>query len=102
MSSRNAAPRLGSSLIARKGEAAPTVAVPEPQHEVERLAVAVEDMPSTTPRGLVGTIAVTVRLDPTRYEHLKIHGVKTRRTNQEILIEALDDYFAAKAPIRDY
>jgi hypothetical protein len=102
MSSRNATPRLGSSLIARKGEAVPTVAVSETRHEVERAAVVLEDVSGTTPRGLVGTIAVTVRLDPTRYEHLKIHGVKTRRTNQEILVEALEDYFTAKAPIRPY
>jgi predicted transcriptional regulator len=40
---------------------------------------------------------VTVRLDPERYERLKIHGAKTRRTNQDILVEALDAYFAAKA-----
>jgi predicted DNA-binding protein len=49
------------------------------------------------PRGAAGTIAVTVRLDPERYERLKIHGAKTRRTNQDILVEALDAYFAAKA-----
>ncbi|HJS86012.1 MAG TPA: hypothetical protein VJ779_11195 [Acetobacteraceae bacterium] len=45
------------------------------------------------PRGLHGTIAVTVRLDPRRYERLKIHGARLRRTNQEILVEALDRYF---------
>jgi hypothetical protein len=48
-------------------------------------------------RGLHGTIAVTVRLDPARYERLKIHGARARRTNQEILVEALDDYFQNKA-----
>ena len=52
---------------------------------------------SCPPRGAAGTIAVTVRLDPERYERLKIHGAKTRRTNQDILVEALDAYFAAKA-----
>jgi hypothetical protein len=48
-------------------------------------------------RGLHGTIAVTVRLDPARYERLKVHGARVRRTNQEILVEALDDYFRNKA-----
>ena len=48
-------------------------------------------------RGLQGTIAVTVRLDPIRYERLKVHGVRVRRTNQKILVKALDDYFRNKA-----
>ena len=48
-------------------------------------------------RGLHGTIAVTVRLDPARYERLKVHGARVRRTNQEILVEALDDFFRTKA-----
>jgi dihydrodipicolinate synthase/N-acetylneuraminate lyase len=48
-------------------------------------------------RGLAGTIAVTVRLDPERYERLKIHGARNRRTNQDILVDALDAYFAVRA-----
>jgi hypothetical protein len=47
-------------------------------------------------RRLHGTIAVTVRLNPARYERLKVHGARVRRTNQEILVEALDDYFRNK------
>ena len=71
--------RLGGGLIARKGEAAP-VAVSAPPTPA----------PAAAPKGTAGTIAVTVRLDPDRYERLKLQGVRTRRTNQDILVEALD------------
>jgi hypothetical protein len=37
---------------------------------------------------------VTVRLDPNRYERMKIHGARQRRTNQQILVAALDAYLA--------
>lgn len=106
MSSRNAS-RLDPGLIARKGQAAPAatvLAAPEPP---PALAVAPPPAPANGPapgeearppaRGLQGTIAVTVRLDPARYERLKVHGARARRTNQEILVEALDDYFRSKA-----
>ena len=99
MSSRNSASRLGSALIARKGEAAPTVPPTvhsEAAHAAALASVQTEAAPAAS-RGSAGTIAVTVRLDPERYERLKIHGAKTRRTNQYILVEALDAYFAAKA-----
>jgi predicted transcriptional regulator len=46
------------------------------------------------PKGLAGTIAVTVRLDPERYERLKMHGVRRRQTNQQIIVAALDAYLA--------
>ncbi len=108
MSSRNSAPRLGSALIARKGEAAPTVPLTAPDENTQ--AVALANVPTLaapaapllvasppTPRGTAGTIAVTVRLDPERYERLKIYGAKGRRTNQDIMVEALDAYLALKA-----
>ena len=38
--------------------------------------------------------AVTLRLDPTRYFCLKMAGARARRTNQDILTEALDLYLA--------
>lgn len=31
---------------------------------------------------------------PTPYEKLKLHGIRTRRTNQDILVQALDVYLA--------
>jgi hypothetical protein len=109
MSSRSAS-RLDPGLIARKGQAAPAApsAMATPAVEPMRQAAppdppAPANVPSSEEgarppaRGLHGTIAVTVRLDPARYERLKVHGARVRRTNQEILVEALDDYFRNKA-----
>ncbi|MDQ2762328.1 MAG: hypothetical protein M3Y22_02180 [Pseudomonadota bacterium] len=107
MSSRNTS-RLDSGLIARKGEAAPASSPPASAaagsaraagalaSEAVRVRSGAEAQATDTPgpaRGLHGTIAVTVRLDPRRYERLKIHGARLRRTNQEILVEAFDRYF---------
>ena len=103
MSTRNTS-RLDAGLIARKGEAtpaAPPTPVPavtlasRPRSEFTHPAPVTEggeDKAAPAPRGLHGTIAVTVRLDPARYERLKVHGARRRRTNQEILVEALDGY----------
>lgn len=108
MSSRNAS-RLDPGLIARKGQASPAAPVPAPMVPEPPVALAAVSPPATAngpaaeeetrpaARGLQGTIAVTVRLDPARYERLKVHGARARRTNQEILVEALDDYFRSKA-----
>lgn len=82
------ASRLAGGLIVRKGDAAPSVAAAPLAGEARQAAV--------PPRGASGTIAVTVRLDPERYERLKIHGARNRRTNQQILVEALDCYLDAK------
>jgi hypothetical protein len=119
MTARNAS-RLDPGLIARKGEAAPApsassaMAPARAQVEAEAEAATVS-VPLTggeqgsradplpieekraSPRGLQGTIAVTVRLDPARYERLKVYGARRRRTNQEILVEALDRYLKALA-----
>lgn len=85
-------PRLGGGLIVRKGEAAPATVNPPP-------AVAAPSEPTrppasgvALPRGTAGTIAVTVRLDPGRYERLKMHGARRRQTNQQIIVAALDAY----------
>jgi hypothetical protein len=87
MASRSAS-RLDGGLIARKGEAAPTT---------RPTAVAPEPPVKTVAKGTSGTIAVTVRLDPERYERLKFFGVRNRRTNQDILVDALDDYLGRRA-----
>ena len=75
---------LTSNLIVRKGEASPAVSkknnVPINEHR-------------NTLRKKSGTIAVTLRLDPERYEKLKLHGVYNRLTNQDIILAALDNYF---------
>jgi len=46
------------------------------------------------PRGIKDTVAVTVRLDQERYHRLVGFGARfaPRRTNQEILVAALDAY----------
>ena len=41
------------------------------------------------------TIAVTVRLDEERYERLKGFGASRRITNQDIIVAALDRFFAS-------
>lgn len=105
MSSRTAS-RLDPGLIARKGEAAPASSSPAStgapaQAEIATVKEAApREVSRTGPRGdtapargIHGTIAVTVRLDPARYERLKVHGARLRRTNQEIFVEALDGYF---------
>jgi hypothetical protein len=74
---------LDAELIARKGEAAPArVSVPE------------RTPASGVPRGTKNTVAVTVRLDEERYRRLVGYGAQftPRKTNQEILVEALDAY----------
>ena len=102
MSSRNAS-RLDPGLIARKGQAAPAASeatTPVAAAPAAPVAVNGPELKESTQapaRGLHGTIAVTVRLDPSRYERLKVHGARVRRTNQEILVEALDDFFRTKA-----
>lgn len=84
--------RLDSGLIVRKGEAAPVATTPPPA-----MAMPAEASPkrAATPRGIAGTIAVTVRLDPERYERLKMHGARKRQSNQEILVAALDAFLPA-------
>lgn len=69
---------LGATLI-RKGGSTPAPSVPPK---------------AAAPR--VGTIAVTVRLDPDRYERLKAQATGSRRTNQDIIVEALDTYWRAE------
>jgi hypothetical protein len=56
-----------------------------------------EIAPAPPPRLLSrvqATIAVTVRLDETRYERVKSWGTGRRVTNQEIIVAALDRFFA--------
>lgn len=92
-------PRLIGDLIVRKGEAAPAVAAPAPVADVPAATVETPPAagPAPVPHGLAGTIAVTVRLDPMRYERLKIYGVRQRRTNQDLLVEAIDAFLEGRA-----
>jgi hypothetical protein len=51
--------------------------------------------PSRLSSRVQATIAVTVRLDEMRYERMKRWGTTDRRvTNQEIIVAALDKFFA--------
>ncbi len=91
MRSRNAS-RLEAGLIARKGEAAPAPHQDPPPPAAAEPSPTAGAVPARQPRGLQGTIAVTVRLDPDRYERLKVHGARRRLTNQTIIVDALDRY----------
>jgi hypothetical protein len=86
MPKRNVA-HLDATLLARKGEAAPASASVQTREQSTN---------STIPKGTKDTIAVTVRLDAERYQRLVQYGAQfvPRRTNQEILIVALDAYLA--------
>jgi hypothetical protein len=71
---------LDADLIARKGEASPARS---PAQSTPGMAHGTKD-----------TVAVTVRLDEARYHKLVGYGARftPRKTNQDILVEALDAY----------
>jgi hypothetical protein len=79
--------QLNAGIIVRKGEARPV-------RPSEQKAETTESDP--LPRGTKNTIAITVRLDEARYRRLIAYGAEffPRRTNQEIMVEALDAYLA--------
>jgi hypothetical protein len=83
--------------IARKGDAAPAVTSFDSQ-PVSDPAPAIAPAPPPTPARLLSrvqaTIAVTVRLDESRYERMKSWGTGRRVTNQEIIVAALDRFFS--------
>ena len=83
MAKRKAA-ALDAGLLVRKGEAAPSSSEPNASSAPE----------APLPRGTKNTVAVTVRLDPERYHRLVGYGARftPRRTNQEILVAALDAF----------
>jgi hypothetical protein len=82
----------------KKGEAAPAVRSFEPervQPPAEQKQPEPPPAPSRLSSRVQATIAVTVRLDETRYERMKRWGTTDRRvTNQEIIVAALDRFFA--------
>ena len=77
------ASQLDARVRARKKEGAPSVR-PGPEEAREE--------PGMSSHSPSDTIAVTVRLDEDRYVRLKVLGARTRRTNQEMLVAALDAY----------
>jgi hypothetical protein len=83
MAKSKAAP-LDAGLWVRKREAAPASTAPKVSGTTE----------APLPRGTRDTVAVTVRLDEARYHRLVEYGTRftPRRTNQEILVAALDAF----------
>ena len=86
MAKRKVAPRK-DALLARQGEVGPAGV---PAHGREHASAAMLS------QGTKEIIAVTVRLDAERYRKLVRYGAQfvPRRTNQEILIAALDAFLA--------
>lgn len=76
-----------AAALVRKGASAPVSTAPDPAP-----APPTETPVHPTAPAKVGTIAVTVRLDPERYERLKQESARSRRTNQAIIVAALDAY----------
>jgi hypothetical protein len=82
--------KLSGSLLARK-DTMPPATGPAPAVQLpntERPEGAGEGKP----------IALTLKVDQARYEALKVLGARTRRSNQEILLVALDAYLKGERP----
>jgi hypothetical protein len=83
--------------IARKGDASPAVTSFDRQPVSDPAHATAPEPPPASARLLSrvqATIAVTVRLDETRYERMKSWGTGRRVTNQEIIVAALDRFFS--------
>ncbi len=78
---KDSLPDAGVSVRPREG---PPAVMPDPQGAREE--------PVMTIQRPKDTVAITVRLDEDRYVQLKVLGARTRRTNQDILVAALDAY----------
>lgn len=77
---------LGASLIATKGKATPSAEVP----------LSIVEQGSIKPLAVVATtekrIAITVKLPESPYLRMKTYGAANRKTNQDILEVALNEY----------
>ena len=91
--------------LPKKGEAAPVVEsierapAPAPAPSPDPIAAvptAAPPPPLPTSSRAKPTIAVTVRLDETRYERLKRFGGQHRITNQDIIVAALDHFLQGR------
>lgn len=106
---------LSASLIAKKGEARPSVVVPqvdvggavsEPApalvHHHEPAAVEVEHEAAPVERRDDKKRdyhkSLTVKLDRSRFVELKAMGAELDLSSQEIFVQALDDWFAKHRP----
>ena len=85
---------LTSSLMVKKGQAAPTA-------PASMLATARPSPAATQPKtqtALDYYKALTVKLDRDRYETLKSAGIKLDKKSQDIFVEALDLWLKQAAP----
>ena len=88
---------LSAGLIAKKGEATPVATVSQPANPATVMPQPTVAPAPATPKGTTDTIAVTVRLNPDRYQALKIYGARNRISNQDVLVAALDLYLNSRA-----
>ena len=80
-----------------KGEASASVRsieerVPEAASPPEQPSLQEERSPTPLPpnvKALGGMVAVTVRMDRDTYERLKFRGIRTRKTNQDMLLNLI-------------
>lgn len=77
--------KLTSSLITIKGHAAPSESVASAS-----APVVVSVAPVVAPIVAQGVKSMTVKLDMSRYQALKIAGLKFSKSSQTIMVEALD------------
>lgn len=83
-----------SGLIAKKGAAAPIGTAPASSPATAAPAPAASKPKQDKTSVLERTTAVTTRLEDDRYKPLKLLGTALGKTNQDIMVDALDDYLA--------
>jgi hypothetical protein len=77
---------LGAGLIATKGKAAPSA-------EIQRSST---EQTSAQTKAAEKRIAITVKLLEGPYQRMKIYGASNRKTNQDMLEEALEEYLSKR------
>lgn len=78
---------LGAGLIATKGKAAPSA-------EIQRSSP--QEAVATQPKSAEKRTAITVKLLDGPYQRMKIYGASNRKTNQDMMEEALEEYLAKR------
>lgn len=87
-----------------KGEASASVRsieerVPETTSPPDQPLLQQERSPTPLPpnvKALGGMVAVTVRMDRDTYERLKFRGIRTRKTNQDMLLTLIQSMLATE------
>lgn len=85
--SKQKAASLTPSIIAKKGTAAPSVATPD----VDGATKTAEQTPSEN-KSANKRIAITVKVLESPYLRMKTYGAANRKSNQDILEDALESY----------